>query len=105
MKTELKFSTAMFVVAALGAGGAPAFAQTAPADSASAVPSDIVVTATRREESINRVPLAIQALSGESLSRLNVTSFEKLVEYLPNAVFPSWGICDDYGDRYWGGHS
>jgi iron complex outermembrane recepter protein len=91
MKAELKFSTAMFVVAALGAGVSPAVAQTAPADSSAPATGDIVVTATRREESINRVPLAIQALSGESLSRLNVTNFEKLVEYLPNVRTASRG--------------
>lgn len=91
MKAELKFSTAMVVIAALGASGAPAFAQSAPAESASQGVGDIVVTATRREESINRVPLAIQALSGESLSRLNITNFEKLVEYLPNVRTASRG--------------
>lgn len=53
--------------------------------------ADIIVTATRREESLNKVPLAIQALSGDSLSNLNVTNFEKLVEYLPNVRTASRG--------------
>lgn len=91
MKAKWNLSTAVIVLATLGAGGLPALAQTAPAEGSSAAADDIVVTATRREESINRVPLAIQALSGESLSKLNVTSFEKLVEYLPNVRTASRG--------------
>jgi iron complex outermembrane recepter protein len=91
MKAKLKFSTATVVLVALGAGAAPAFAQSTPINSASQGVPDIVVTATRREESINRVPLAIQALSGDTLADLNVTNFEKLVEYLPNVRTASRG--------------
>ncbi len=95
MKTVWSTSVAVTVLAALGAGGSPAFAQTAA--TTQAAPSDnnaiadIIVTATRREESANRVPIAIQALSGDSLSKLNVTNFEKLVEYLPNVRTASRG--------------
>lgn len=52
---------------------------------------DIVVTATRREESLNKIPLAIQALSGDSLADLNITKFDKLIEYLPNVRSASRG--------------
>jgi iron complex outermembrane recepter protein len=86
----LKLSTAAFVVAALGAGAAPAFAQEAGAEEDRSV-ADIVVTATRREESLNKIPLAIQALSGDSLSDLNITKFDKLIEYLPNVRSASRG--------------
>lgn len=90
MKAYLKISTAAFVLASLGAGAAPAFAQeTAEADNQGI--ADIVVTATRREESANRIPLAIQALSGESLAELNVANFEDLVEHLPNVRSASRG--------------
>jgi iron complex outermembrane recepter protein len=89
MKANWKLSTAGFVIAALGAGSSPAFAQTAPeADRAIA---DIVVTATRREESLNKIPLAIQALSGDSLADLGITKFDKLIEYLPNVRSASRG--------------
>lgn len=53
--------------------------------------ADIIVTATRRAEALNKIPLAIQALNGKSLSELNVTNFEKLVEYLPNVRTASRG--------------
>jgi iron complex outermembrane recepter protein len=92
MKTSLKISTAAFVLAALGAGGMPAFAQEAAADDANdRAIADIVVTATRREESLNKVPLAIQALSGDALGDLNVTNFDKLIQYLPNVRTASRG--------------
>jgi len=67
LKSMLKMSTAIFIIAALGAGGTPALAQQATAPAAEEESdrsiADIVVTATRREESLNKIPLAIQALS------------------------------------------
>ncbi len=89
MKASLKLSTAAFVLASLGAGSAPAFAQEAAEEDRSV--ADIVVTATRREESLNKVPLAIQALSGDALSDLNITKFDKLIEFLPNVRTASRG--------------
>ena len=91
MKAYLKISTAAFVLASLGAGSAPAFAQDGAAQEDDGGIKEIIVTATRREESSNRVPLAIQALSGEALSELNVANFEDLVEYLPNVRTASRG--------------
>ena len=93
VKNRLKISSAAFVLAALGAGITPAYAQdAAPAEAANDRGiADIVVTATRREESLNRVPLAIQALSGDSLADLNVTNFDKLVAFLPNVRTASRG--------------
>ena len=87
MKAALKLSSAIIVLATLGAGITPALAQgaaTTAADENDRGIADIVVTATRREESLNKIPLAIQALTGESLSELNVTNFDKLIEFLPN---------------------
>jgi iron complex outermembrane recepter protein len=90
MKAYLKISTAAFVLASFGAGAAPALAQeTAEADDRGI--ADIVVTATRREESANRIPLAITALGGDALSDLNITKFDKLIEYLPNVRAASRG--------------
>jgi iron complex outermembrane recepter protein len=93
LKHSLKISSAALVLATLGAGMTPAFAQDAApaAEAADRGIADIVVTATRREESLNKIPLAIQALSGEALADLNVTNFEKLVEYLPNVRTASRG--------------
>ena len=95
MKTLWSTSAAVTVLAALGAGGSPAFAQSAPTTEAAPgntnAIADIVVTATRREESLNKIPVAVQALSGDSLTKLNVVNFEKLIEFLPNVRSASHG--------------
>ncbi len=87
-------SAAVTALSVMGAGASPAWAQaaqTAAAPQADNAIADITVTATRREESLNRVPLAIQALSGDSLQKLNITTFEKLIEFLPNVRSASRG--------------
>ena len=91
LKSSWKLSTALIAVAIVGAGGTPALAQEEAATADDGAIPDIIVTATRREEALNRIPLAIQALSGDSLSDLNITSFDKLIEYLPNVRSASRG--------------
>ncbi len=46
--------------------------------------SDIIVTATKRNESIQRVPVSVQALNTKALNDLNITSFDDYVKYLPS---------------------
>lgn len=95
MKASWKMSSAIVAVAMLGAGGAPAFAQDTASQEAPQTDDgrigEIVVTATRRDEAANRIPVAIQALSGDALGQLNVTNFDKLIEYLPNVRSASQG--------------
>src|SRR5579871_4600786 len=72
----------------------PAFAEDAAA--AAAAPSNddantIIVTATRRSQSIQSVPMTLQALSGDTLSQLNATSFNDLLKYTPNVTFANNG--------------
>ncbi|MGJ3647823.1 TonB-dependent receptor [Sphingomonas sp. GlSt437] len=52
---------------------------------------DIIVTAQRRDESIQKVPVTIQAFSGDTLSKLNVTNFNDLLKFTPNVTFASNG--------------
>lgn len=52
---------------------------------------DIIVTAQRRNESLQKVPVTIQAFSGETLSQINVKSFDDLVKYTPNVTFGNNG--------------
>ena len=89
MKAKLKLSTAAIIIATAGIGSAPAFAQATP--EADRGVAEIIVTATRREESLNRIPLAIQALSGDTLGDLNITKLDKLLEVLPNVRTASRG--------------
>lgn len=51
----------------------------------------IQVTATKRSESIQEVPVAVTALNGEALENLGVDNFQDYVEFLPNVVFQGTG--------------
>ncbi len=89
---NLRNASTLVIAASLVSGMVGvAHAQNAPTAKAAGVPDDIVVTASRREEKLNRVPIAVQALSGKALEQLNVSNFEKLVEYLPNVRTASRG--------------
>ena len=76
--------------------GAPAAVSLAT-DTAATTPSDsdaiqeIVVTAQRRSESIQNVPITIQAVTGDQLKQLNVQTFDDLLKYTPNVTFSGNG--------------
>ena len=96
MKSSWKLSTAIVAVTMLGAGAVPAFAQdtaSKPTEEQARGPGvgEIVVTATRRDESLQEVPLTIQAFTGDTLSKLNVTTFNDLLKYTPNVTFSNNG--------------
>jgi iron complex outermembrane recepter protein len=44
---------------------------------------EVIVTANRREENLQKVPMMIQVLTGETLAGLNATTFDDFVKYLP----------------------
>ncbi len=44
---------------------------------------EVIVTANRREENQQNVPMTIQVLTGATLSELNATTFDDFVKYLP----------------------
>jgi iron complex outermembrane recepter protein len=61
-----------------------------PAPVATAAPADqqdIVVTANRREEAIQKVGVSVQAFSGEALTRQNITQTSDLTRLVPGAKF------------------
>jgi iron complex outermembrane receptor protein len=77
---------------------AGAFAQaSAPADQAAATNptpaglGEIVVTATRRSESVQKVPISLQALTTEKLEQRQVVNFSDYVALLPSVSFASLG--------------
>ena len=47
---------------------------------------EVIVTANRREENLQSVPITIQVLSGETLASLNATAFDDFVKYLPGVT-------------------
>src|SRR5882724_10815970 len=64
------------------AAAAAADAETVPDSSI----QEIVVTAQRRSENMQDVPIQIQALTAETLTQLNVTTFDDYIKYLPNVT-------------------
>jgi iron complex outermembrane receptor protein len=82
------------LVALLAASGA--VAQEAPAGSASAQATntntsvgEVVVTAQKREQRLQDVPLAIQAFGGESLENSGIKSATDVLGQVPSASFQS----------------
>ncbi|PKG97381.1 TonB-dependent receptor [Paraglaciecola sp. MB-3u-78] len=51
----------------------------------------IEVTATKRTESIQDIPVSVSALNGSSLENLGIDNFQDYVEFLPNVVFQGTG--------------
>ncbi|MFT6898134.1 MAG: iron complex outermembrane receptor protein [Paraglaciecola sp.] len=51
----------------------------------------IEVTATKRTESIQDIPVSVTALNGDALKNLGVDNFQDYVEFLPNVVFQGTG--------------
>jgi iron complex outermembrane recepter protein len=92
MQSKLKISCA---VAALLCGSAgAAFAQataTAGADVTAGGVEEIIVTAERREQSIEKVPMTIQAFSGDELQALNVNDLQDLLKFTPSVTYGNNG--------------
>lgn len=65
---------------------APSLAQTAGNEPVSAV-DDIIVTAQKREESIQDVPIAVSAFSAENLDALKIEGGSELMRAIPNVSF------------------
>ncbi|MFC7378379.1 TonB-dependent receptor [Brevundimonas sp. GCM10030266] len=80
-------------VTALVLGTAPAFAQStepparAQDDATTTVIEDVIVTAQKREQSIQDVPIAVTALSSETLEALRIEGGSELLRAVPNVSF------------------
>ena len=63
-----------------------ALTATAVSSPANAQIEEIIVTATKRAESTQNIPVSISALRGEDLRELRISTFDDYVRYLPNVV-------------------
>jgi len=54
-------------------------------------PGDIIVTATKRSESLQKVPISIQALGNVTLQQHQVASFDDYAKLLPSVSYQSFG--------------
>ena len=70
-----------------------AFAQTAPASTAAPAvqegqdQSEIIITATKREENVQNVPINVIAIGTRRLDQLNISNFEDYTKQLPSVSF------------------
>ena len=67
-------------------GSCPGLAQTAPAD-ANAAPPEILVTATKRSESIQRVPLTVSVVGSQTIQNLAITNTADLTRAVPGLTY------------------
>lgn len=75
-KNKLSLAVASAVAANLAVVG----------NASAAALEEIVVTATKRAESMQSVPVAVQAINGDTMKKLGVTTFDEYVKFLPNVV-------------------
>jgi iron complex outermembrane receptor protein len=74
-----------YAITAILGGSASGFAHTAvAADTDVDAIQEVVVTAQRRTENAQDVPITIQALTADTLKQLNATTFDDFVKFLPN---------------------
>ena len=88
MNSKKTLSYAIAAVLASSAGMAQA---QAPAAEPSLSLEEVVVTAQRRTENLQNVPISIQALTGETLKELKVSTLDEFVKYLPSVSTATLG--------------
>jgi len=92
MRKSRHVVTALLAGTALVGISGTALAQAATADTqtpmpASLGPQEIVVTAQKRAENLQNVPISIQALGTQKLDELNVSNFTDFTKLLPSVSF------------------
>lgn len=74
------------VTATTLAGSRPAWSQDSQAKGGATV-EEIIVTARKREESIQDVPIAVSAVTGQQVERAFLSDSTELAQFAPNVVF------------------
>lgn len=80
------FKSVMYASAAIGALAValPVFAQDTSADTADA--TVVIVTASKRKESLQSVPMSVDALTGDTIAKMNVQKFEDVQKLSPGLI-------------------
>lgn len=86
MKIQTRTLSVSLIALALSSISTAAFAQdaAAAADAQEGGLQDIVVTARKRAESVQDVPVAVTAISAEAIRQQDLTSLEKVAARTPN---------------------
>jgi iron complex outermembrane recepter protein len=90
VRTYIKTTLILSAAAAATAISMPAFAQDAPPEeSATTDQGDIIVTATRRSEALSDIPLAVSAVTAESLQNSGASDIRQLNQLSPSLLVSS----------------
>jgi len=88
-----RLTYAITCILAGASGSAAASAAQGPDSGANAGPNsgadtlqEVVVTAQRRTENIQDVPISIQAFTAQTLQQLNIATLEDYIRFLPNVT-------------------
>ncbi len=86
-----KSAAGIVVLGMLGASAAALAQQAAAPGEQSGVLQDIIVTAEKRSESLQKVPLSVVAFTGETLAQTGVQDFSSLAARIPGVTLNSAG--------------
>ncbi|MDE2294903.1 MAG: TonB-dependent receptor plug domain-containing protein [Gammaproteobacteria bacterium] len=90
MNPSSKLNLAIAAILGSGAMGL-AHAAAAPSNDSNDQLQTITVTAQRRAQNMQDVPITIQAFTAKTLSQLHIETFDDYVKYLPNVTAPTNG--------------
>src|SRR5277367_2143179 len=91
MNAKISYAIAAILTgASFGASAADTAADTSAVADTGGL-EEIVVTAQRRSENMQDVPIAMQAFTSETLAQLNVTTLDDYIKFLPNVTVASNG--------------
>ena len=90
----LSASAAHVLLAADAAAVGPVAPAAADGGSSSTL-QEVIVTAQRRAENAQNVPITIQVLTGRTLQQLNVQTLSDYLKYVPNVTTGSLGAGND----------
>jgi len=79
------------LVAPAGAQTAPASAEAGTADQASSGLQEVVVTATRHEEALSKVPISVTALTQDDMDLKGIKDFQDIVRFTPGVSIDTSG--------------
>ena len=92
MNSKISYAVAVILgSASFAAGAADQAAGNEAAPSSSDALVEVTVTAQRRTENIQNVPISMQALTAQSLQQLNIETFDDYLRYLPSVTSASNG--------------
>lgn len=84
-------STALAALIASTANAQTTVPQTPPEDDSQTTVKEIVVTAGRREQSLQDVPVSLAVVTGETIKELAITNLDELSQYVPGLTVTEGG--------------